>query len=41
MGIQFQSMTKDLIAQHDLTDDKYWAMVGISECEPNRMWRLR
>jgi len=36
-----QSMTKDLIAQYNLTDGEYWVIVEISKCEPNLMWRLR
>jgi hypothetical protein len=34
-------ITKDLIAQHNLTDDEYEKIVVISECELNLMWRLR
>ena len=34
-------MTKDLIAQHNLTGDEYEKIVGISECELSLMWRLR
>jgi hypothetical protein len=32
-------ITKDLIAQHDLTDDKYEKIVEISEYEPHLMRR--
>jgi len=28
-------ITKDLIAQHNLTDDEYERIVETSECEPN------
>jgi hypothetical protein len=35
-----QIITKDLIAQHNLTDDEYKKIVEISECEPNLMRRL-
>jgi len=34
-------MTKDLIAQHNLTDGEYAKIVEISECELNLMRRLR
>ena len=34
-------MTKDLIAQHNLTGDEYEKIVEISECEPNLIWRVR
>jgi hypothetical protein len=40
MGPVSQPITKDLIAQHNLTDDEYQKIVEISECEPNLMWRL-
>ena len=36
-----QVMTKDLIAQHNLTDGEYAKIVEISECELNLMRRLR
>jgi hypothetical protein len=39
--MQAVAITKDLITQHDLTDDKYEKIVEISECESNLMWRLR
>ena len=39
--MQTQPMTKDLIAQHNLTDNEYEKIVEISGCEPNVMWRLR
>jgi len=35
------SITKDLIAQLNLTDGEYEKIVEISECEPNLMRRLR
>ena len=34
-------MTKDLIAQRNLTDDECRKIVEISECELNLMLRLR
>ena len=34
-------ITKDLIAQHNLTDDEYWEIVEITGCEPNLTGRLR
>jgi hypothetical protein len=34
-------ITKDLVAQHNLTDDEYKKIVEISECEPSLIWRLR
>ena len=41
MNFNSQAITKDLIAQDNLTDDEYEKIVEISECEPNPMWRLR
>ena len=35
MGPVSQSITKDLIAQHNLTDDEYKKIVGILGREPN------
>ncbi len=35
------AMTKDLIAQHNLTDDEHQKIAEISGCEPSLMWRLR
>ena len=37
MKLQIQPITKDLIAQHHLTEDEYEKIVEISECEPNLM----
>jgi hypothetical protein len=39
--MQADVITKDLIAQHNLTDNEHEKIVEISECEPNLMWRLR
>jgi len=41
MNFQPKSITKDPIAQHNLTDNEYLKIVEIPECEPNLMWRLR
>ena len=35
------AITKDPIAQHNLTDDEYAKIVEISVCELNLMWRLQ
>ena len=35
------AITKDLIAQHNLTDGEYEKIVEISEYEPHLMRRLR
>jgi hypothetical protein len=34
-------ITKDLIAQHNLTDDEYEEIARASEWEPSLMWRLQ
>ncbi len=39
--MQAQVITKDLIAQHNLTDDEYEKIAEISEGKPSLMWRLR
>ncbi len=41
MQSQAEVITKDLSAQHNLTDDEYAKIAMASECEPNLMRRLR